>query len=104
MPPPDPSIRLTLSELREWGAQIAEDAARRVLASRADRPAVRSGGLAPPLPTLPTREAAARAGVSVKTVRRWVRDGKVDARHVGGRAGYLVDVESLDAYVAGRTS
>ncbi len=40
-----------------------------------------------------TEEAAAEAAVSAPTIRRWIAEGALRARRVGGR--YLVDANDL---------
>ncbi|MCU1598544.1 MAG: DNA-binding protein [Glaciihabitans sp.] len=42
-----------------------------------------------------TRDAAARCGVSVGTIRRWIKDGTIDARRLGPRL-MRVNLSALD--------
>ncbi|MCB9441128.1 MAG: helix-turn-helix domain-containing protein [Mycolicibacterium sp.] len=53
----------------------------------------------PPSPlagTVDIRVAAERAGVSVRTLRRWIATGKLPARRTGG--GYLrIRIDDIDA-------
>lgn len=43
-------------------------------------------------------QAAARAGRSAETIRRWIRSGKIAATKVGTQ--HVIDERDLDAYVA----
>ena len=45
------------------------------------------------------REAAARIGTTTRSVQRWIVDGRLPARRVGGR--WRVAIDAIDAFAAG---
>lgn len=50
-------------------------------------------------------EVAARFGVSVDTVRKWIKAGELEAIMLGPRkAGYRIADGAIDAFVARRTT
>lgn len=60
----------------------------------------RRHALMPPPGLQPVRLAAEAAGVDSSTVRRWIRDGEIDAFE-SAHAGSYVDVDAVVARVAG---
>lgn len=60
----------------------------------------------PVVDLIDAHEVATRAGVSVKTVAQWARDGKLTScAGKGGRGGFrLFDPVDVDAFIAGRAS
>lgn len=55
---------------------------------------------------LTTREAAARAGVHIRTIHRWVEDGHLSPFHKipGGTGAYLFTPDAVDLAVVRRDS
>lgn len=49
-----------------------------------------------PAQTIPASEGAERAHVCVRTIRRWVREGKISGYTIGGR-NLRVDPAEIDA-------
>lgn len=41
------------------------------------------------------KDVASLLSLNEETIRRWIRDGKLDADEIGGRVGYRVSEESL---------
>lgn len=60
----------------------------------------------PVVDLIDAHEVAARAGVSVKTVAQWARDGKLTScAGKGGRGGFrLFDPADVDTFLAERAS
>ena len=99
-PRDEPLVRVTLSELRAWGEAIAQKAAGRAVSEILSRGHSLEIEREPAAVT--TRQAAERAGVSVPTVREWIKRGQLPARNVGGRGGYRISAAALDAFLEGR--
>jgi excisionase family DNA binding protein len=51
---------------------------------------------------LTVAEIAERLQVSEVTVRRWLREGALHGRQLGGRAGWRVSVEELERFMQAR--
>lgn len=47
-------------------------------------------------------EVAEQLSVNVETVRRWVRNGELEAIDLGGRAGYRVAISALEKFIRDR--
>jgi excisionase family DNA binding protein len=62
--------------------ELAE-AVRRVL--REELPAILAAQKDPPSPLMDVAEAAKAFDVTERTVRRWIAEGKVDSRRIGGK-------------------
>ena len=45
-------------------------------------------------------QIAQRLQVHQETVRRWLRDGRLQGRNFGGKSGYRVREKDLDAFMA----
>ena len=48
---------------------------------------------------LTVSDIAERLQVDEQTVRRWIRDGKLVARQLGGKAGYRIRPADFEAYL-----
>ena len=48
---------------------------------------------------LTVEEVAARLRVTPRTVRGWLQDGRLSGRNIGGRAGWRVRQEDVDAFM-----
>lgn len=51
---------------------------------------------------LDSGQIANTLGVTRDTVRRWIRDGKLNGVNVGGRTGYRVRQSDLNAFLQSR--
>ena len=91
------TVTLTTDELR---AIVAEAVA--PLESRIERLAVvLNSKLATPAETLTTEQAAERAKVCGKTVRKWVALGYLSDRRAGlGKGAHLILADELDVMIA----
>lgn len=50
---------------------------------------------------LTVQDVAERLQVAERTVREWLRDGRIRGRNLGGRAGWRVHPADLDAFIQG---
>lgn len=50
---------------------------------------------------LTVRDVAERLHVSERTVREWLREGRLTGKHLGGRAGWRIRSEDLTAFFDG---
>ena len=48
---------------------------------------------------LTVADIAERLQVDEQTVRRWIRDGRLVARQLGGKAGYRIRPTDFEAYL-----
>ena len=51
---------------------------------------------------LTTRDVAEKLGVVERTVLRWIRGGKLPALYIGGRTGYRIAEDAVDAFMLQR--
>ena len=49
---------------------------------------------------LTVNQIAERLQVHQETVRRWLRDGRLQGRNFGGKSGYRVREKDLEAFLA----
>ena len=49
---------------------------------------------------LTVADIAGRLGVGEQTVRRWLREGRLPGRDLGGRTGYRVRERDFDAFLS----
>lgn len=57
-----------------------------------------------PTDYLTTAEVAARLGVEVTSVRRWINAGELPALRLGTKAGHRISEADLEKFVARRTT
>lgn len=101
--PEESYIRISITELRKLAREAGKagaQAAMGTLADRQDRVVQhidRSGAYKA---TMNTQEAKAYAGVSERTIRRWIHEG-LPANNRGGRAGYSIAKADIDGWLAG---
>jgi excisionase family DNA binding protein len=53
---------------------------------------------------LTVEEVARRLNVHIDTVRRWIRNGEIQAINLGGPAGYRISQGALDRFIRERTT
>lgn len=106
MPDNETYVRISISEIRRLSRDAARIGAETMMGKLADRQervlrhVERSGSHKR---VMSTREAAQYAGVKSASVRRWIKEGLV-AHDRGGRAGYRIEKDDLDRFLAGRAS